>query len=342
LARVLPEAEFFVYAPWRFRMPVDSSLWHARVDPWNTIFQQARGLWMTKHIWMLLRIRSLCLHDKVNVFWATDAPFIPYLPKSVRVVASVYDFRYKVAPQTQRKSTLQMRRLLEKRHGRADALVPISQGTADKLNKFLGFRAVGIARPAVSPQFYPRPQQEIDQVLARYRITSPYLLSVANADSTPHKNINLLLNVFRTAIRNGLLNEHLLVLAGPKSDQLLERFQRNFPGEQLRVIALGYVDGSVLPALYSGADVFVFPSLYEGFGMPVLEARACQTRIVASDITELREAGGDYAIYVKPDAEGVRDGILAAIASGRPPTPDALWTWESSARVIADALYPSS
>jgi glycosyltransferase involved in cell wall biosynthesis len=340
LVELLPGAEFFLYAPWPIHMPVASPRWRARIDPWSKAFERARGLWMTKHAWMLLRTRTLCLRDGINVFWATDAPFIPYLPKSVRVVATVYDVRYRLAPETQRKSTLYVRRLLEKRHTRADALTVISQGTADKLCQYLGYKAAAVVRPAVSAEFYRRDEDEIARVLERYRIQTPYLLSIANADATPHKNTGLLIKVFRDLTREGRLQKYSLVLGGLKSEQLLDTFRREFGEEILKVVALGYVDGADLPALYSGADAFAFPSLYEGFGIPVLEARACQTRIVTTDSAELREAGGNRAVYTTPDAAGIRAGIIAALAAERPSEPERLWTWKSSAEILTDALDP--
>jgi glycosyltransferase involved in cell wall biosynthesis len=338
---LLPESRFFLYAPWPVQMPVVAPRWHLRIDPWGKVFERARGLWMTKHAWMLLRTRALCLRDKINVFWATEATFTSRLPRDVRVVALVYDLRYLVAPETQRRTTLYMRRLLEKRHARADVLIAISQGTADKLRRFLGYRAAGVARPAASGQFYRRDEREIAQVLPGYQIERPYLLSVANAHATPHKNIELLIEVFQELGRDGYLGNCTLVLGGPGTDRLLKNLRRECERHDFKVVALGYVDGADLPALYSGADAFVFPSLYEGFGMPVLEARACQTKIVTSDTPELREAGGDRAIYVRPDAEGIKSGILAALAADRPTGPDNLWTWKSSAQILADAIDPA-
>jgi glycosyltransferase involved in cell wall biosynthesis len=69
-----------------------------------------------------------------------------------------------------------------------------------------------------------------------------------------------------------------------------------------------------------GADAFVFPSSCAGFGMPVLEAHACGTHVVTTDIPELREAGGEDAIYTPPTLEGTHDGILKSLPYGRPKT----------------------
>ena len=102
---------------------------------------------------------------------------------------------------------------------------------------------------------------------------------------------------------------------------------------------MGFVDDEALAVLYSGADALVFPSSYEGFGIPVLEARACGTRVVTTDLPELREAGGDDTIYVPPTEHGVRVGMLAALASSRPkPLPPRDYGWAESARMFASVL----
>jgi len=338
---LLPRAEFYVYAPWRIQLPVTSPRWRARIDPLSAIFARFDRLWMTKHVWMLSRMRALCARDSLNVFWATDAPFIPLLPRSVRIVSTVYDLRYIVAPETQRKTTLYVRRLLERRHARADALVAISEGTTEKLRRFLGYKAAGIVRPAVSKDFRRKSDRETARVLSRYGIHPPYLFSIANADATPHKNIELLVRVFRAMKHEGFLSSHALVIGGPKTDRLVERFVSECGGHAPDIMGLGYIAEDDLPALYSGADVFVFPSLYEGFGMPVLEARACQTKTVATDIPELREAGGCWPMYIQPDADGIRKGILAMVSSKQPAGPDQLWTWRMSAEILANAIDPN-
>jgi glycosyltransferase involved in cell wall biosynthesis len=80
---------------------------------------------------------------------------------------------------------------------------------------------------------------------------------------------------------------------------------------------MGYVPDRLLPTLYANAEMFVMPSVYEGFGMPVLEARACGARVVVSDTPELREAGGPHAVAVEPTKAGIREGIRRALRSPR-------------------------
>ena len=106
------------------------------------------------------------------------------------------------------------------------------------------------------------------------------------------------------------------------------------------VIQAGYVPDEFMPMLYAGAEALVFPSLYEGFGIPVLEARACGTKVVISDIPELREAGGPNAIIVEPSVEGIERGIMAATAAqvSREMNMAASYSWRQSGERLADIL----
>jgi glycosyltransferase involved in cell wall biosynthesis len=338
LDRLLPAAHFFVYGPWALQMPVSSPRWIPRVDPLEPVLRRAKRQWYTKHLWMLMREGRLCREDGLHVFWATQAPFVPALPSSVRVVATVYDLQYRIRPETLRPLARVGHRLLERRLARANAIVTISKGTAERLYHLLGYRAAAVVRPAVSREFRPRADAEVDHWLAEYGLRRPYIFSVASWD--PRKNLELLIKSFGAMKQEGLLTDHTLVLCGAERGQIdarLNALLNQDAGKTVRF--LGFVPDQSLPPLYTGASAFVFPSLYEGFGIPVLEARACGTPIVTTDIPELREAGGDDAIYIPPTEEGIRSGILAALARTRQSISDlSLWTWEQSAHALALTL----
>jgi glycosyltransferase involved in cell wall biosynthesis len=337
LSDLLPGAQFLMYAPWNIRMPVDSVRWHVRVDPWQRLFERLRGWWGTKHAWLLLRTGILCARDGINVFWATQAPLIPWLRRDIRLVATVHDLGQWTAAQTQRRLMVHGHRFLQHRLARVDAILVNSEETARKLFQFTGYRASGIVRPAVSSCFRPADTARVQDMLRRLDIRQPYLLTVGS--DKPHKNLDLLIRVFASMKQEGLLAPYSLVLCGPGTDALPARV-REPSGAPRDVRGLGYVTDDDLPLLYSGAEAFVFPSLNEGFGMPVLEARACRTKIVATDAPELREAGGERAIYIRPDAAGIRRGILAVTGAPRFSDPDTLWSWRSSAQILADAMEP--
>lgn len=146
-----------------------------------------------------------------------------------------------------------------------------------------------------------RPVQDpilLSRIRASYRIAGPYILGVGNLQ--PRKNLPRLIAAFARLRREQAI-PHQLVLVGQKA-------WRNHTitaaiasaGVQEEVILTGYVPDDDLPLLYSGADLFVYPSLYEGFGLPVLEAMACGTPVVTSRTSSLPEVAGDAAWLVDP------------------------------------------
>jgi len=137
--------------------------------------------------------------------------------------------------------------------------------------------------------------------------------------------------------RSGALADHQLVLVGPtgwKNQALKKKLDE---ARAYNVVLAGYVPDELLPALYAASDALVFPSLYEGFGMPVLEARTCGARVVTTDIPELREAGDQHVIYVQPTVDGVKAGITKAVSSPKPPFM-LHRTWKEEAQILANTL----
>jgi glycosyltransferase involved in cell wall biosynthesis len=158
-------------------------------------------------------------------------------------------------------------------------------------------------------QFVPIANAErLQQIRVNYGIprTASYLLSVST--HLPHKNIPFLIrNFLELCDKQAIADDVVLVLCGGKrkfTDDM-EALLLQYPQYQHRVIVTGYVVDADLPALYSGATGFVLPSLYEGFGLPVLEAMQCGTPVLCSNTASLPEVGGDAALYASPtnDAE---------------------------------------
>ena len=134
--------------------------------------------------------------------------------------------------------------------------------------------------------------------LDKYNIKKPYLLYVGTLE--PRKNLSRLISAFERLIENGVCN-HQLVLAGKKGwkiDDLYTQIE-NSPAKN-NIVLPGFVDKEDLAALYTNADVFVYPSYYEGFGLPILEAMSCGVPVVTSNTSSLPEVGGDAALYFDP------------------------------------------
>ncbi|MDB9430013.1 glycosyltransferase family 1 protein [Microcystis aeruginosa CS-555/01A07] len=185
--------------------------------------------------------------------------------------------------------------------------------------------------------FKPLPINEVKSELKKHQIISPYLLNVATWE--PRKNVELLVKTFVNIKKDGLIPEHKLVLVGKKGWKYegIEALITNEGNND--IIVLGYVPDEQLPALYSGADLFVFPSIHEGFGIPVLEARACGTKVVTTDIPELREAGGSDVIYIQPTELGIRQGILTGLSqSFVNQNHQNIPTWKEGAKTLAKII----
>ena len=165
-------------------------------------------------------------------------------------------------------------------------------------------------------RFYPVDDPKtIKRIRDRYRIGGePYILFVGNIE--PRKNLGFLIQAYADLLNSGRLNPGIrLIIAGSKGPLSLEVLQLPSKlGVTHRVLFPGVIADEDLPGLYSGASLFAFPSLYEGFGFPVLEAMACGTPVITSNVSSLPEVAGDAAVLVNPTvAADLREAIFKVI-----------------------------
>ena len=132
----------------------------------------------------------------------------------------------------------------------------------------------------------------------------PYMLCVAN--TYPHKNVQTLVDAFRGLTAETACNLVLVGIEGRGEPLVQNALQHVPPGRFLR---LGRLPREDLVALYQSADVFVFPSLYEGFGLPVLEAMAAGTPVIATDRASIPEIGGDSIVYFDGSVSGLTSSL---------------------------------
>jgi glycosyltransferase involved in cell wall biosynthesis len=192
---------------------------------------------------------------------------------------------------------------------RATHIVAISKWTARDLVSAYGVpqEKVTVVYEAADPRFHPLPLDTVAAVRARYGLPVRYLLFVGTIE--PRKNLSRLLVAFEAVYADGLTDG--LVIVGKRGwlyDDFFAALEQS-PARD-RVILPGYVPDDDLPAVYAGAQAFVFPSLYEGFGLPVLEAMACGTPVLASRASSLPEVGGQAAFYFDPTSvEEMADNV---------------------------------
>lgn len=183
-------------------------------------------------------------------------------------------------------------------------------------------------------------QQAQEKVRQKLNIPSPYILAVGTLE--PRKNLLRLIEAYAQ-----LENETPpLVIAGAKgwgNHPIGRRIDEL--GLHQRIVLPGFVPDELLPTLYAGADLFVYPSIYEGFGLPVLEALACGVPVITSNVSSLPEVAGDAAILVDPlRVEEIRnamhrvlnDGALAQTLSEKGKQRASWFTWERTAQAMVE------
>jgi len=171
---------------------------------------------------------------------------------------------------------------------------------------------VTVIYPGVSSTCHPMPAAEAAEVGRRHGLPASYLLYLGSVEK--RKNVHGLLRAYALLRQRG--ESRPLVVAGIQRSNAsgLPRLVQELD-LQGHVLFAGYVPDADLPAVYSGADLFVFPSLYEGFGLPPLEAMACGTPVVCSDAGSLPEVVGDAAVMVDPkDTEALAEAMYRVLA----------------------------
>jgi glycosyltransferase involved in cell wall biosynthesis len=199
---------------------------------------------------------------------------------------------------------------------RAGAILAISETTRADLVRLLGVASerVHVTPLAADPRFRPLPAERLAGLRAERGLPERYVLYVGS--NKPHKNLVGLVRAFARLCGNGEAADVALLVAGPWDGRYPEaKLAAEREGIAARVRFLGPVPDADLPALYGAAAVFAFPSEYEGFGLPVLEAMACGTPVVCGRTSSLAELVADAALLVDPlDVEALGEALARGLA----------------------------
>ena len=271
----------------------------------------------------------------------SNANVAPLLAKS-RLVFTLFDTTIYIYPELHTQANYNLvNRNLHNAARYASAIIAISEQSRRDFQRFLHVPddRITVIYGAADERFHPAiPREEIERVKRAHGIDSEYILSVGTTE--PRKNILRLVSAFRSLLKRGL--KYKLVIAGERgwlSDPLYEFVEQERLKE--RVLFTGYVNDRDLPSLYAGATVFAFPSLYEGFGLPVVEAMACGAPTITSNRSSLPEVAGDAALLVDPEDEGqikealqrlLEDEALRQELSRRAIEQSKKFSWDQSAR----------
>jgi glycosyltransferase involved in cell wall biosynthesis len=275
----------------------------------------------------------------------------PRTGRPERAIPVVHDLAFLRLPESAPQFDAGWRRRLARSISDAPAvIVPSTSARADLLDwQPVGPDRVHVIHHGVDAGDYaPVPQAGIDAVRRKFGIEGPYVLFIGAIE--PRKNLERLIEAF-----GQLGTAASLVIAGgpvawlPKAVEQVEEAVVRLPeGVQRRIVRTGYVAERDKVALLSGATALAYPSRYEGFGFPVLEAFAAGVPVVTSKVSSLPEVAGDAAVLIDPDdtssiaqglAEILGDEDLRAMLSAAGVARAARFTWESTARLTVEILH---
>lgn len=261
-------------------------------------------------------------------------------------VVVVHDMAYKVCPETVRMKTRRWLQLtLKKSCKRADAIVTVSESSKHDIVKYLGIEPdkITVMPNGVDMRYFHNHynQEDISFVKNKYHIANQYFLYLGTLE--PRKNIPNLIRAYKKLLKDGKQMPQL-VIAGGKGwlfDSIFETVKELKLENQ--VLFTGYLDVDEVPKIMCGAIAFIFPSIYEGFGMPPLEAMACGTPVIASNLSSLPEVVGDAGILVDPASVDELCQAMKTIATDKELCQELTekglkraqtYTWENSAQIL--------
>lgn len=235
---------------------------------------------------------------KVDVFHSSDWAEAPSKAFNVTTVHDLTPFKFpKLTPS---KVLAVHKRKIGRALASVDRVIVPSNSTKDDLVK-LGFEKdrIRVIYEAASPVYKRKAQDEVKKLKRKYKITKGYLLAVG---TSPRKNLNMVIKAYER-VRAG--HSLKLIVVGGHSDK--EEYKRG-------IRFVGHVNEDELATLYSGAEALVYPSFYEGFGLPIIEAFSCGCPVVASNNSSIPEVAGDAAVLVDPaNINSVVKGIEKAL-----------------------------
>jgi glycosyltransferase involved in cell wall biosynthesis len=224
-------------------------------------------------------------------------------PRRSRLTTTVHDMTCWLMPELHPAGNVEGgKRFADEVMRRAGGLIAVSENTRQDAVKILGLdeRKIEVIYPGVPDRFFDVAPEQAAAARAKYALAKPYALFVGTVE--PRKNLGALLDAYG-GLRASVREELELIFAGPAgwADRAtFARLESPPPG----VRHIGYVPEADLPGLTAGAAIFVYPSLYEGFGFPVAQAMAAGVPVITSDVSSLPEVAGEAGLLVDPRSTG--------------------------------------
>lgn len=283
--------------------------------------------------------------NRIDVYFGTFADYFPILiSPGIKKIWLIHDLVWKIFPQMLQVNSSVVKNIFTKYSmNRCDLLLSVSNNTKNDLMNLLKIKTkiITLFNAANSSQFYPANNAAINLIKKKLSIKGPYILSVCTLE--PRKNLESLIKAYAQMKYSSSYKLVLVGMHGWKNSSLFDLLTKTQLDNQ--VILTGYVPDEYLAPLFSGATMFVYPSVYEGFGLPVLEAMKCGCPVITSNSSSLPEVIGDAGILVDPtniddlSAAMVRlitNKKLCATYKRKGLQQSLLFSWEKSCRQLMD------
>jgi len=273
-----------------------------RLVPERSSVYSVRELWSLS--WRLWRL-------KLDLYHATH--YVLPLMVPCKAVVTIHDIIHLLYPEflPSKLAFFYAQRMIKSSLSRSDRVIAVSQNTRSDLLRFfeVDCRNIEVVYNGVDEVFRQRlPDDEVERWLRSLGITRPYLLFVGNPK--PHKNLDTVVQAYAHARRLAPFDAPLICVGNRSGSEFKIRQRANYLGIGDKVRLLGHVAHEALPAIYQGATLFLYPTLYEGFGLPVIEAMASGVPVITSNTSALKEIAEGYAHLVDPlDLDGIAKAI---------------------------------
>lgn len=255
--------------------------------------------------WNLWALPNYLRKNPIDIFHTQYiAPF--WLPKKAKLVLTIHDISFNFFPQFIKKSDLFfLKTLIPRSLKTATKIVAVSKFTKDEIEKYYHIPAkkVAVAQNGVDFELFDKniSPEELKKIREKYNLPEKFVFYIGTPQ--PRKNISVLIEAMKILREKYNSEDIKLVIAGNRNahnfDPEIDRAVKKYSLQE-KTIFPGWIAEEHKPALLQAASCFVFPSLYEGFGIPILEAMAAGTPVVCSDIPVHREIGGGEALFCDP------------------------------------------
>jgi O-antigen biosynthesis alpha-1,3-mannosyltransferase len=337
LARNFPRDEFELVSPNPFNPTAIGGIERDSIP--NLRLTQAKSSSLRGH-WWSVGLPMYARRARFDLFHGTNFEVPPW--KRRRTVLTIHDLSTLLYPETHRASAVRRARLRLPIAARiADAIITPTEAVKQEVCERLKVKPGKVTAIHEAPRrtFSPMTKEETVAIRKRLRIEDEFLLSVGTLE--PRKNLLTMLRAFAEVITKSSVRPQLVIAGGEGwlIDETLSFI--NSASLKDRILLTGYLNDEDLRALYSSCRAFVYPSLYEGFGLPPLEAMACGAPVIASRISALQETLGEAAILVGPlDVQTLSRTIVEVLKDERRRTAmaeagikhAARFSWDEAAR----------